>query len=110
MHDPVSIASELRRQALELVALAEHLEGKAPVTTQKDAAPKRRDRLISVATAAKIACKGTSTIYRWAEQFPIGRRLPTGTWEISEVRLKAFLDGTLAACGQLGEVEKADAI
>ena len=110
MHDPVNIASELRRKAMELAALADRLEGKAPVATQKDAAPKRRDRMVSVATAAKIACKGTSTIYRWSEQFPIGRKLPSGAWEISEARLKAFLAGTLAKRGEVGEFGEADEI
>ena len=65
--------------------------------------PLKADRLISVSQAAKIAKCGTSSIYRWATDFLIGIKTPSGSWQISEARLRAFLRGEL---GEFGEAQR----
>ena len=43
---------------------------------------------------------GRSTIYKWAENYGVGYKLPSGQWRFYPERLSAFLKGQTAEGGQ----------
>ena len=80
-------AALLRRQAGELLSLADEVDGGS--STQMPA-PGRR-RWIELAHACKITGKSSSWVYRVAREHGLGWKLDTGSWVFDEEKLRKFM-------------------
>lgn len=98
-----SPAKRLRRQAAELLRLADELDA-APAASSGPAGDAKPDRILNTAKAAKLSRRSYSSLYRDARAHGFGWQLPTHVWQFSESGLRKFLSRRNAGLGEVGEL------